>query len=1421
MLYVFLASLVLAQDMRKVNMMQRRVENAVDAVKDVGTKMKKKMRDLVATAQDQTRASIDTVDERVREVERGVRKDTQTLKKSEQKLTSKALKLSGKALRLVGDIARSESDTVKEAENLESEMAEGTVEFEDTVEKDTANAINKASKMGEQIGVDYEDFRTDAEDRLEELAGEKQEDIDQLASDIKEAASEEKAKKKNLDGVVKFLRKLGKDVEKQQTSTKKMVEKAVDKVMAEANAFPNQLEQQSADALTTVGDVSRKAEATLQKDMDSMQKDTRKGVNDLKKVANGKAKEIGKSIEQVQKDATGEMTALSKQVMKDLRDDTKSLDEMESNTQLHASDIEEWKRKVESALSKTEEHLGDVDRKLRDEMTDATDRFDVRKGNVQKSVRTQVATMKRQVLNSLDASSQKAITDARDKASATEASIKKGVDETMAAIDTVNGETSRIGVDVSEYRRRLETLMTSLDSIEESTKKEGDTVKETISSAQTKTLADIKDYEDQYAQLFEKKKVKMEDLAKKLQDDNTASLDVMKKHLDTKAGEMITQSGKLLAKTKAYTEKNQKATSQMIDGLQTGVSDVEDMTTNLQPEVKELEKRIQEVRDRIKGDSDAAIDNLHGNMSKLWSDFESDGATVQHQIEGEISTAEAGLDNDSSANDMKLKKKLASYAETLKDLEVRWQEQFVNQQAERDTVLSDAEKVRREGEQQEKDVSDMEAKLGTSIQDMKALLDKTKRDETRKTFEETRGLSKEIEDDFKALIERMISEAGGENAELAAKLESIKEKWNGMAAKDSGDLADFISKVEAETAKMSNQVSELNAELKGDAAQAEAYQKKNENSMNQIKNGVDNEVESIRETIAGEKKHLQDMMTDDQDYINNMDEKFKKDNDKNYKDASETTKEASNEAKKEAAEKLEEMEAEGSHFEDDVKYNMAEIKHSQDECNKGAHNFVDAEHKAEDAVNAAVYEYNNDKEIAEAKLGVEGREFEKKSAEDTGREVEDMDGTVNALRNAKAKIDGDITNFEDGETRKIDRYKREADSATSAIGKEADEVLKGEGDLTSEFDSETAPYRQELSAMQQRMQNLSDDFSHTIGTYDQRLAAIRKTRETKAAAIQQGTQEFQTDMLNVMEGTATQIENSSDFARNAFSKMEQERAAYDLKLDNISGFEANHESGLIDELETKAAQLERSNKQLTTSFQREKHQTYAWRNEAKRQLRNLERSMSLDKSQMESSELDYEMGISEKRRDMDKYVQGMLRDASTEEAGEVRTISDEAQSQLRGLASSEEATQEQEEAEMNGIRSNVQSTESGLQNDVDQAATQARTLEAKADEYHNRVNAAEAKLSDQFSAGTTDAAAYETQVQNLQEKLSTLGRSSLLQTAFSSALQEGASEPQVAALRSLNAELKKENDALRHEDEKLESRAKKISDALVARGISV
>ena len=133
--------------------MQLRIDAAVKAAKDAANDVKGRMRTMVEDAQDETRRSIDQVDDQVKEVERGVKKDTNTLKKAEQKLTSKALSLTGKALGLVGDIARSESDSVKDGENLEAEMAEETSTFEDMVTKDTASAIDKFTKNSEQLGV--------------------------------------------------------------------------------------------------------------------------------------------------------------------------------------------------------------------------------------------------------------------------------------------------------------------------------------------------------------------------------------------------------------------------------------------------------------------------------------------------------------------------------------------------------------------------------------------------------------------------------------------------------------------------------------------------------------------------------------------------------------------------------------------------------------------------------------------------------------------------------------------------------------------------------------------------------------------------------------------------------------------------------------------------------------------------------------------------------------------------------------------------------------------------------------------------------------------------------------------------------------------------------------------------------------------
>ena len=265
------------------------------------------------------------------------------------------------------------------------------------------------------------------------------------------------------------------------------------------------------------------------------------------------------------------MAALSKQVTKDLADDTKTLDEMEANTNMYAGDIQTWKGKVEESLSKSEEKLGDVDRKLRDDMADAMDKFEKKKGNIQKNVRFEVAAMKRTVLNDLDTKSQETIDSAREKAKETETTIKKGVDDSMGAIDTITSETNQLGAQMSQQRSKLNGMMSNLGNIEETSEREGEAVQETISQTQAKTLADIEDYKGEYSTLFEKKKVKMEDTAKKLESDNAAALDVLKSTLNTKVTNMKSDAERLLAKTKNDVATNQRQTTQMISTLQGAV----------------------------------------------------------------------------------------------------------------------------------------------------------------------------------------------------------------------------------------------------------------------------------------------------------------------------------------------------------------------------------------------------------------------------------------------------------------------------------------------------------------------------------------------------------------------------------------------------------------------------------------------------------------------------------------------------------------------------------------------------------------------------------------------------------------------------------------------------------------------------------
>merc|ERR1719335_1245390 len=110
---------------------------------------------------------------------------------------------------------------------------------------------------------------------------------------------------------------------------------------------------------------------------------------------------------------------------------------------------------------------------------------------------------------------------------------------------------------------------------------------------------------------------------------------------------------------------------------------------------------------------------------------------------------------------------------------------------------------------------------------------------------------------------------------------------------------------------------------------------------------------------------------------------------------------------------------------------------------------------------------------------------------------------------------------------------------------------------------------------------------------------------------------------------------------------------------------------------------------------------------------------------------------------------------------------------------SERAQEQEEQSDLKLVQGRVRESEDAAESEVAQARAQAKEVEQKAALYHQKVNAAEEKLKNQFPQDGGNE--YQAQVRKLEKRLATLGSSSVMPQAL---LQEDAAAPQVQALRS-------------------------------------
>merc|ERR1719409_1864107 len=132
-----------------------------------------------------------------------------------------------------------------------------------------------------------------------------------------------------------------------------------------------------------------------------------------------------------------------------------------------------------------------------------------------------------------------------------------------------------------------------------------------------------------------------------------------------------------------------------------------------------------------------------------------------------------------------------------------------------------------------------------------------------------------------------------------------------------------------------------------------------------------------------------------------------------------------------------------------------------------------------------------------------------------------------------------------------------------------------------------------------------------------------------------------------MGATVDKVASIGDYADKTFKQVANDQKEYDMKLAKISGFTANHDDELVQQLEDKAFKLEQSHKRLLDWQRKEKHQTRAWRNEVERRLKQLETKLENEQTNIEGDQLNAVMNV---QNQMGAAMQAQAADEDAEHA---------------------------------------------------------------------------------------------------------------------------------------------------------------------------
>merc|ERR1719253_1727846 len=1183
-------------------------------------------------------------------------------------------------------------------------------------------------------------------------------------------------------------------------------------------------------------DAGKKASAAAGKSMNIVGKE----FSGVENEAGGELKEMAKGYDSFEKGLYGEideavtegesnMAEASKEAQQTEKNTMKSLDSAETNLEKDDEKIETLQEKMNEAGTSQSEKLVEVENSLQSQFRKATAQGTNTRSNMVQATNHEMELMKEQVQSIMKDQDGKVTAENNQRVSTELTNMQQTNKYFDQATMGLNEESQLIEEDINNMKVEGQQASSGVEALKGSFEAEEKRTEQMMLDQQSESVDSLKEGKDNLQDELEQATTVVQSTAASAKRNVEADL----KSVEDDMGKKIASD--LESRGQAAVSNTQRMTSGILTTAQELVARTEGEQTGISQKKADVEGRIpstQEVISAAEGGIEQTVDGVN-KQTKDADAKEEQSMLAKQQMVGEFFTklltnVEANIRGKTGKDAEMSKRTTTSLQDEADGLKSSSMTDFSNTEKDVASLKSETNAAEMRAKTVKEKADQESMSLTDGIESLKGEINAVSQQEERRTKEMSNSLASTVNDAFgvaKGKTTGTIDEAmKGEEVKLT---KFVQDAENGFR-KDEMSAQEYSNKAETRLGKIGDDVEHLRAILDKNKMEAVGEDQNLKNEMDGYKNQQLAMSERNAQETASEKDHIEAALKKmAEEFLSQVNQIEGSEQESAAQVQSEADSYNSEESDRLATEKQKVQAAVQLH-EKRVAAQLKRVDDSVGKSGKQLKAFEDGENDAETVYGGEVSKLDSDMTTADDLVNKAVRDEDSSVAGTMNNEIGELEGLMGQLqgveKGANSKIGDMKSNFKD----ELAFFANAGNAKSGELENKLKHVEDSAVDLVGEFKADTEASQNELASTQGRLGKVVTSTMDQMDAFKERLAEIRKSRETQAIALHNDVSDVKGEIFDVLNGTTNEIEMMKEETKEKYKRMERTQKEFDRMLVNASQMTSDHDDDKMQHLADTMYALDSNHSRLMSWQKQFKHYTGAWREEVRRKLQELNGGVSSDEDQIAASRLHSELSMQEGMRGLQKSVEGEVVEAVGKEAASVNGLVNNVRADMDNVFAKSEHEEEAKATALQNTKMELKNAQEASGTEMDKIKEAEGALNDKSNEFKTELAAANDAISGtlvlpQQSASAKNAA-YNQRYTALQSRIAQLeSMSGFLQTGDRSfdvdAQGEAGEQHEVTALTALNAQLRTENTALSDENDKAEAVVAQLKQQLEAAGV--